>query len=159
MFICRPHFNTEQTNACRFSENYIYNPSCFPQIQKIVVSSQLHWLLVSFGQLYIEIHIVRKRKFTQALGIQIEAQRNNIKMDICSYFRRASKSSVVFSSSDCEDGNESEIDVQPNPPKKHCTSSTSKPPSKSGSGIRRYNKKWELTFPCLEFDENLQGIF
>ena len=25
--------------------------------------------------------------------------------------------------------------VQPNPPKKHCSSSTSKPPSKSGSGI------------------------
>ena len=54
-------------------------------------------------------------------------------MDICSYFRSASKSSVVSSSSDSEDGNESEIDVQPNPPKKHCSSSTSKPPSKSGS--------------------------
>ena len=40
---------------------------------------------------------------------------------------------------------------------KHCSSSTSKPPSKSGSGIRRYNKKWEETFPWLEFDENLQG--
>ena len=77
-------------------------------------------------------------------------------MDIRSYFRRASKSSVVSSSSDCEDGNESEIDVQPNPPpKKHCSSSTSKPPSKSGSGIRRYNKKWEETFPWLEFHENL----
>ena len=50
-------------------------------------------------------------------------------------------SSVVSSSSDSEDGNESEIDVQPNPPKKHCSSSTSKPPSKSGYGIRRYNKK------------------
>ena len=57
-------------------------------------------------------------------------------MDIRSYFRSASKSSVVSSSSDSEDGNESEIDVQPNPPKKHCSSSTSKPPSKSGSGIR-----------------------
>ena len=62
-------------------------------------------------------------------------------MDIRSYFRSASKSSVVSSSSDSEDGNESEIDVQPNPPKKHCSSSTSKPPSKSGSGIRRYNTK------------------
>ena len=80
-------------------------------------------------------------------------------MDICSYFRSASKSSVVSSSSDSEDGNESEIDVQPNPPKKHCSSSTSKPPSKSGPGIRRYNKKWEETFPWLEFDENLQGAF
>ena len=75
-------------------------------------------------------------------------------MDIRSYFRSASKSSVVPTSSDSEDGNESEIDVEPNPPKKHCSSSTSKPPSKSGSGIRRYNKKWEETFPWLEFDEN-----
>ena len=40
-------------------------------------------------------------------------------MDICSYFRSASKYSVVSSSSLSEDGNESEIDVQPNPPKKH----------------------------------------
>ena len=39
-------------------------------------------------------------------------------MDIRSYFRSASKSSVVSSSSDSEDGNESEIEVQPNPPKK-----------------------------------------
>ena len=80
-------------------------------------------------------------------------------MDICSYFWSASKSSVVSSSSDSEDGNESEIDVQPNPPKKHCSSSTSKPPSKSGSGIRRYNKKWQKTFSWLEFDENLQAAF
>ena len=78
-------------------------------------------------------------------------------MDIPSYFRSASKSSVVSSSSDSEEGNESKIDVQPNPPKKHCSSSTSKPSSKSGSGIRRYrryNKKWEETFPLLEFVEN-----
>ena len=60
---------------------------------------------------------------------------------------------------DSEDGNESEIDVQPNPLKNHCSSSTSKPPSKSESGIWRYNKKWEKTFPWLEFDENLQGAF
>ena len=71
-------------------------------------------------------------------------------MDIRSYFRSASKSSVVSSSSDSEDGNESEIDVQPNSPKKNCSSSTSKPPSKSGSGIRRYNKKWEKTFPVMK---------
>ena len=80
-------------------------------------------------------------------------------MDIRSYFRSASKSSVVSSSSNSEDGNESEIDVQPNPPKKHCSSSTSKPPSKSASGIRRYNKKWDETFPWLEFDEYLQDPF
>ena len=55
-------------------------------------------------------------------------------MDICSYFRSASKSSVGSSSSDSEDGHESEIDVLPIPPMKHCSSSTSKPPSKSGSG-------------------------
>ena len=48
-----------------------------------------------------------------------------MKMDICSYLRSASKSSVVSSSSDSEDGNESEIDVEPNPPKRHCSSSTS----------------------------------
>ena len=54
-------------------------------------------------------------------------------------FRSESKSSVVSSSSDSKDGNESEIDVQTNPSKKHCSSSTSKPPSKSGSGFRRYN--------------------
>ena len=46
-------------------------------------------------------------------------------MDICSYFWSASKSSVVSSSNDFEDGSESEIDIQPNPPKKHCSSSTS----------------------------------
>ena len=80
-------------------------------------------------------------------------------MDIRSYFWSASKSSVVSSASDSEDGIESEIDVQPNPPKKHCSSSTSKPPSKSGSGIGRYNEKWEETFPWLEFDDNLQGAF
>ena len=53
----------------------------------------------------------------------------------------------------------SEIDVQPNPPKNHCSSYTSKLPSKSGSGIWRYNKKWGETFPWLEFDENLQAAF
>ena len=39
-------FYTQQTNACLFSESYIYFPSCLPQAQKVVVSSQLHWLLV-----------------------------------------------------------------------------------------------------------------
>ena len=69
------------------------------------------------------------------------------------------QSSVVSSSSDSEDGNESDIDVVSYPPKKHCSSATSKPPSKSGSGIRRYNKKWQKTFSWLEFDENLQDAF
>ena len=39
------------------------------------------------------------------------------------------------------------------------SSSTSKLPPKSGSGIRRYNKKREETFPWLEFDENINGAF
>ena len=68
-------------------------------------------------------------------------------MDICLYFRSASKSSVVSSSSDYKDGNESEIDVYPNPPKKHCSSSTSKPPSKSGSGIGDTTKSGKKLFP------------
>ena len=79
-------------------------------------------------------------------------------MDIPSYFRSASKSSVV-TSSDSENGNDSEIYVQSNPPRNHCSSPTSKPPSKSGSGIRRYSKEWNETFPWLELDENLQGSF
>ena len=58
------------------------------------------------------------------------------------------KSSLVSSSSDSEDGNEFEIDVQPNPPKKHCSGSTYTPPSKSGSGgIRRYTKSGKKLFP------------
>ena len=80
---------------------------------------------------------------------KLTTEKQNIKMDIRLYFRSASKSSVVSSSSDSEDGNKSEIDVQPNPPKKYYSSSTSQPPSKSGFGIRRYNKKWEETFPWL----------
>ena len=51
-------------------------------------------------------------------------------MDIHSYFWSASKSSVVSSSSDSEEGNESEIDVQP----------------KSGSG-RRATKSGKKLFP------------
>ncbi len=71
------------------------------------------------------------------------------------YFFVFQESIHVFSSS----YNEAEIYVQPDPPKKHFSSSTSKPPSKLGSRIRRYNKKWEETVPWLEFDENLQGAF
>ena len=64
-------------------------------------------------------------------------------MDIRSYFRSASKSSAVSSSSDSEDGNESEINVEPNPPKKHCSSSTSELPSQnleSGDTTKNGNK-------------------
>ena len=39
-------FYTEQNKTCHFSESYLYSPSCLPQTQKVVVSSQLHWLLV-----------------------------------------------------------------------------------------------------------------
>ena len=67
--------------------------------------------------------------------------KQSIKIAIPSYFGSASKTSVVSSSSDSEDDNESEIDVQPNPPKKHCSSSTSKPPSKSGS-YRVHSEKY-----------------
>ena len=37
----------------------------------------------------------------------------------------------------------------------YSSSFTSKQPFKSGSGIRRCNKKLEVTFPWLMFDENL----
>ena len=80
-------------------------------------------------------------------------------MDIRSYFRSVSKSSVVSSSSDSEDGNESEINVQPNPPKKHCSSFyllNHLPSQDLESGD---NKEREETFPWLEFVENLQGAF
>ena len=70
-------------------------------------------------------------------------------MDIPSYFRSASKSSVVSRSSDSEDCNESEIDVQPNPPKKHCSSSTSKPPSKSGIWNQEIQQKVETNFSLV----------
>ena len=72
---------------------------------------------------------------------KLKHRETKLKNGYSSYFRSASKSSVVSSSSDSEDGNESEIDVQPNPPKKLCSSSTSKAPSKSGSGIRRSGMK------------------
>ena len=80
-------------------------------------------------------------------------------MDIRSYFRSASKSSVVSSSSDSEDGNESEIDVEPNPPKSiaQVLLLNHLPSQDLESGDT--TKKWEETFPWLEFDKNLQGAF
>ena len=68
-------------------------------------------------------------------------------MDIRSYFRSASKSSVVSSSSGSEDGNKFAIDVQPNPSKKHCSSSTSKRPSKSAS--EEIQQKVGRNFPLV----------
>ncbi len=65
-----------------------------------------------------------------------------------------SKSSVVSSSSASENGNESEIDVQPNPHKKHCSSLNSKPPSKS-----EYETNVGKNFLWLEIDEDLQDAF
>ena len=50
-----------------FSVTAAYTPFCLPQTQKVVVSTQLYWLLVCFGQLYNEIHIVRNWKFIQVL--------------------------------------------------------------------------------------------
>ena len=58
-------------------------------------------------------------------------------------------SSVISSSSNSEDGHESEIDGQPILPKKHCSSSSSKPPSKSGSGNQEIQQNVEETFPWL----------
>ena len=79
-------------------------------------------------------------------------------MDICSYFRSASKSSVVSSSSDSEDS----LRLMYSPIRLRSIAQVillNHPPSKSGSGIRRYNKMWDETFPWLVFDENLQGAF
>ena len=59
--VCILH--TEQTSASLFSESYIYSTTCLPQTQKVVVSSQLHWLLVCFGQLNKDIHVVRKIRY------------------------------------------------------------------------------------------------
>lgn len=58
-------------------------------------------------------------------------------------------------------GSESDSHLsEPNPPKKHCPSaSIPSSSSSSRSSTRKYNKQWELTFPWLEFDENLQGAF
>ena len=80
-------------------------------------------------------------------------------MDIISYFRSASKPSVVSSSGDSENGNRSEIDVQPILLRSiaQVLLLNHQPPTKSGYGIRINNKKCEETFLWLEFDENLQG--
>ena len=61
------------------------------------------------------------------------------------YFRSASKSSIVSSSSDSEDSNESEIDVHPNPPKKHFSSLNYLPSQDLESG--HTTKSWKKLFP------------
>ena len=68
-------------------------------------------------------------------------------MDIHSYFRSAFKTLVFSSSSDSEDGNESEIDAQLNPLKKHCSSSTSKPPSNQDLESGDTTKRRKKSFP------------
>ena len=83
--------------------------------------------------------------------------RENIKMDIRSYFRSASKSSAVSSSGDSEDGNESEIDVQPNPPKKYCSSLLLNHLQSQDLESGDTTKSGKKLLP--EFDENLQGTF
>ena len=86
---------------------------------------------------------------------KLSTEKQNIKMDTRSYFRSASKSSVVSSSCDYEDGNESEIDVQPIPPKKHCSVLLlNHLPSQD---LESGDTMWEETFPWLECD--LQGVF
>ena len=69
-------------------------------------------------------------------------------MDIPLYFRSASKSSVVSSSSDSED--ESEIDAQ-------VLLLNHLPSQDLESGDT--TKSGKKLFPWLEFDENLQGVF
>ena len=47
-------FYTQSKPTPAFSVKATYTPlSCLPQTQEVAVSSQLHWLLVCFGQLYI----------------------------------------------------------------------------------------------------------
>ena len=74
-------------------------------------------------------------------------------MDIRSYFSVASGSKPPALSSSCNSHSDSDSDsCEPNPPKakKHCSSpglSWPKHLSKSGSEIRRYNERWESTYP------------
>ena len=68
-------------------------------------------------------------------------------MNFPSYFRSASISLVISSSSYSEDGNEYEIDVQPHPPKNHCSSSTSKLPSKLDLESGDTTKNGKKLFP------------
>ena len=89
--------------------------------------------------------------------------------------RSSESAPVATSHSDSSENSDSETEEpkQPSPPKKHCVSSTSSHSSTSSttstssstvtktatSGKRRYNKKWEETFPLLEYDEDYRGAF
>ena len=64
---------------------------------------------------------------------------------------------VLVDSSSSSSETESDKSTEPNPPKRHCTS-TSKSPVKS-SIVRQYNKKWEEKCPWLLYDEDIQGVF
>ena len=86
-------------------------------------------------------------------------------MDIHSFFGASSstcKSTDIASSS--EDESES-TDTEYSEPrvKKQCTGSTVPERRRSKSrpliSKRKYNKKWEETFPWVEYDENFQGAF
>ena len=85
-------------------------------------------------------------------------------MDLRSYFSAAGSSKVApLASSSCEDESETSEVEESNPPKKLCIDSTalSKPSrgkSRTQSGKRKYNKKWEEEFTWLEFDEDHQVV-
>lgn len=88
-------------------------------------------------------------------------------MDIRRYFTGESSSNKepATSVSDSEDvTSDSDCSVAP-PPKKQCISqppaSSVKRRSKSRPlvSIRKYNKKWEQSFPWLEYSEDHQGAF
>ena len=93
-------------------------------------------------------------------------------MDIRSYFGEASTPSTSASrldSSSSEDESEVEsLELEVNPPKKHCTSTLrlSAPTSKKKStkyrctgSSRKYTTKWEKDFSWLEYDEDCKGAF
>ena len=64
------------------------------------------------------------------------------------------------SSSDSDSEADSEcLDPKPNPPKKPRTASQKRSKSRSLTSNRKYNKKWEETFPWLEYSEDHQGAF
>ena len=83
-------------------------------------------------------------------------------MDIGSYFSSGCKSSVISSSRDSEDVNESEINVQSNPLIAQVLLLNHLPSQdlESGSGISIWNQeikaKWDETFLWFDFDPNLQ---
>ena len=85
-------------------------------------------------------------------------------MDIRSFFGAcSSKSAPVVSSSESETEDSEDECLEPNPPKRHCGTSTIpekyRTKSHSLSSKRTFNTKWEEDFPWLEYDEDYQGAF